>query len=79
MNKKYADMDPIEEIRAIRAELSRRFKSPSALCEYARKQFPDTNPSAEPSRKSHRVSPKAQANTRPAMRRRKASRETQAS
>jgi len=71
MKKNYADMDPIEEIRAIRAELSRRFKTPSALCEYARQRYYDTNPPPSPPRKTRRVSTKAKTNARPALRRRK--------
>ena len=34
MKKIYADMDPVEEIRSIRADLMREFKSLDALCEY---------------------------------------------
>jgi len=71
MKKNYADMDPIEEIRAIREELSRRFKTPSALCEYARKHYPAANPPLEPRRKSRQTSTKAKANTRPTLRQRK--------
>lgn len=41
MKKKYADMDPLEEIRAIREEINREFKTASALSEYLR-----TNPAA---------------------------------
>jgi len=72
MKKNYADMDPIEEIRAIREELSRRFKTPSALCEYARKHYP-VAPSPEPQHKGRRASAKSKtrANTRSAIRRQK--------
>ena len=76
MKKKYADMDPIEEIRAIRAELSRRFKTPSALCEYLRQRYPDTNPPAEPRRKGRRASRKTKANARPAVRQQKSAAHT---
>ena len=38
MKKNYADMDPVEEIRAIRAELMSEFKTLDALCEYLRPQ-----------------------------------------
>jgi len=71
MKKNYADMDPIEEIRAIREELSREFPTTKALCDYLRQNYPGTNPPAEPQRKGRRVSAKAKANARPAVRHRK--------
>lgn len=40
MKKKYSDMDPLEEIRAIREEISREFKTVSAYGEYLRKKYP---------------------------------------
>ncbi|MCL2639628.1 MAG: hypothetical protein FWD53_02170 [Phycisphaerales bacterium] len=40
----YADMDPIEEIRAIRADLNRRFPTAQALGEYLRKAYPNPRP-----------------------------------
>ncbi len=40
MKKNYADMDPIEEIRAIRAEIMREFKTLDAYCEYLEGKYP---------------------------------------
>ncbi|MDR1519568.1 MAG: hypothetical protein LBU23_05420 [Planctomycetota bacterium] len=34
MKKSYPDMDPVEEIRAIRKDIMREFKTLDALCEY---------------------------------------------
>jgi hypothetical protein len=39
MKKKYADMDPMEEIRAIREEISAEFKSVSAYGEYLQEKY----------------------------------------
>ncbi len=39
--KSYADMDPLEEIRAIKEEISREFKTPGAYIEYLRKKYPN--------------------------------------
>jgi len=72
--KSYADMDPIEEIRAIRAELSRRFPTMKALGDYLRAKYPDSDPTLKPEEpKSHQApaKPKTRANVRPAMRQRK--------
>ncbi|MCL2701635.1 MAG: hypothetical protein FWE88_08070 [Phycisphaerae bacterium] len=79
MKKKYADMDPIEELRAIREELSREFPTTKALCDYFRKNFPVTNPAppAPTQRKGQRTSAKAKPNTRPAARRRKSAAHTE--
>jgi len=41
---KYADMDPIEEIRAIRAEIGRRFKTAREYVEYLWKNYPSSRP-----------------------------------
>jgi len=71
MKKTYADMDPIEEIRAIREELSREFPTTKALCDYFRENFPVTRPAPELPRKARRTSTKTKPNARPAMRRRK--------
>ena len=72
VKKNYADMDPIEEIRAIREELSREFPTVKALCEHVRANYPVANPPpAEPRRKRWRGTAKTKANARPAMRRRK--------
>ena len=74
VKKSYADMDPIEEIRAIREELSREFPTGKALGDYLRAKYPETDPTRKPESKKHRASakPKTRANTRPAMRQRKA-------
>jgi len=80
MKKNYADMDPIEEIRAIRAELNREFPTVDALFDYMRKNFPVTNPAPELPRKDRRTSTKAKAktntNARPALRQRKSATHT---
>ena len=41
---KYAGMDPIEEIRAIRAEIGRRFKTAREYVEYLWKNYPSSRP-----------------------------------
>ena len=38
MKKNYANMDPLEEVRAIREEISREFKSIHDLGEYLREK-----------------------------------------
>ncbi|MCL2646236.1 MAG: hypothetical protein FWD61_04415 [Phycisphaerales bacterium] len=40
MKKFYADMDPLEEVRAIREEISREFKTIHDLGEYLREKHP---------------------------------------
>ena len=73
VKKSYADMDPIEEIRAIREELSREFPTTKALCDYLRANSSIANPTPEPPRKDHRTpaKPKTRPNTHPTMRQRK--------
>jgi len=72
MKKNYADMDPIEEIRAVRAELNRKFPTVEAFCEYLWKKYPGSvSPPTKPSHKGRRTSEKTKANARPAMRQRK--------
>jgi len=73
MKKNYADMDPIEEIRAVREELNRQFPTVKAFCDYLREKYPEFNPPEEPSHKGQRASTKTKANVRSAPRRRKAS------
>jgi len=68
MKKNYADMDSLEEVRAIKEELSREFPTAQAFGEYLRK-VPPLNPPQELRRKSRRASTKA--NGRPALRQRK--------
>ena len=58
MKKNYADMDPTEEMRAIKEELSREFPTAKAFGEYVRSQYP-MNPPSKPSRSSGRTPPKA--------------------
>ena len=65
MRKSYADMDPTEEIRAIRAEILREFKTLGALCEYLDKKYP-MNPSPASPRNGRRAPPKADAPSRKA-------------
>jgi len=71
--KNYADMDPIEELRAIREELSREFPTGKALGDYLRAKYPETDPTRKSQPKSQRspAKPKPRANARPAMRQRK--------
>jgi len=76
MKKSYADMDPIEEIRAIRAELNREFPTVEALCDYLRANFPMKKPPMEPPRKGRRASTKTTTNAQPAMRQRKSTAHT---
>ncbi len=38
--KSYADMDPLEEVRAIKEEISREFKTVHAYGEYLIKKYP---------------------------------------
>ena len=73
VKKNYADMDPIEELRAIRAELSRKFPTAKALGDYLRAKYPGANPTPEPQPKSRRgpAKPKTRASTRPTVRQRK--------
>ena len=40
MKKRYADMEPVEEIRAIRREMMREFKTLDALCDNIKKKSP---------------------------------------
>ena len=77
--KNYADMDPVEEIRAVRKELGRRFPTPRALCEYLWKHYPTSRPipelppeSEEPKSRRTATKPKSRGNARPAMRQQKA-------
>jgi len=72
VKKNYADMDPLEEIRAIREELSREFPTAKAYCEYLWKHYPSSRPTPEPQPKNQRASTRTRANARPAMRRQKA-------
>jgi len=77
VKKSYADMDPIEEIRAVREELSREFPTAKALREYLWKHYPGSRPTpmpeSEPEPKNRRAPAKSKtrANTRSAMRQRK--------
>jgi len=75
MKKSYADMDPIEELRAIREEINREFPTVEGLFDYLRAKYPDAKPpESAPQPPSRRTStrPKTKANTRPALRQRKA-------
>jgi len=71
MKKNYADMDPIEELRAIRAKLSRKFPTAKALREHLWKKYPGSVPLSEPQRKGRRTSTKTKATAHPALRQRK--------
>jgi len=77
MKKDDAETDSIvEEIRAIRAKISRRFPTVKAYGDYLREKYPDFGLSPQPSqRKGRRASAKHKANTkataRPALRQRK--------
>jgi hypothetical protein len=76
MKKKYADMDPIEEIRAIREELSRKFPTVEALCEYLWRKYPSSVSPPQSPHNGRRTSPKAKANARPSLRQRKSAAHT---
>jgi len=67
MKKNYADMDSLEEVRAIKEELSREFPTVEALGEYLRKMYPMNLPPKPPC-KGHRAS--AKTHGRPAPHRR---------
>lgn len=69
MRKNYADMDPTEEMRAVKEELSREFPTAKAFGEYVRSRYPLNSP-PEPSRNLHQVS--AKTGKRLTSRRRKA-------
>jgi len=68
--KNYSDMDPLEEVRAVREEISREFPSLRDLGEFLRKKYP-TPSSPESSRKGRRDSARSSADKRLAMRRTK--------
>ena len=68
MKKNYANMDSLEEVHAIKEELSREFPTAQAFGEYLRNMVP-LNPPRKPSRNSRRTSTKAKAH--PATPRRK--------
>ena len=69
MKKNYADMNPLEEIRAIREEISGEFKSISDLGEYLRKNHPLKS---SPKTAYNGCHVAAKVGKRPASRRRKA-------
>jgi len=73
MKKNYADMDPLEEIQTIKKEISRRFPTVKAYCDYLRAKYPDTDPTVKPQPKSQRTTakPKTKANARPDLRQQK--------
>ena len=58
MKKNYADMDPLEEVRAIRAELNSEFATVHDLCEYMRKLYPLNKPSSKAQPKGRRATAK---------------------
>ncbi|MCL2648318.1 MAG: hypothetical protein FWD61_15130 [Phycisphaerales bacterium] len=68
--KNYADMDPLEEVRAIRAEINREFATAHDYFEYLWKKYPNSKPSPGFQPKGCRAT---KTMKRPAMRRRKAS------
>jgi len=74
--KSYADMDPIDEIRAIREEISREFPTAKAYGDYLRQKYPVKNPPPSPPRKGRLGSVKTKANARPAVRQRKSAAHT---
>ena len=71
--KNYADMDPLDEIRAIKEEISREFPTARAFGDYLRAKYPDARPPAtpKPQHGGRRTPTKAKANGHPAMRQRK--------
>ena len=71
--KNYADMEPLEELYAIREEIMHKYKTIEAYGEYLQSVYP-LNPPAkpqQPKQKGRRASTKAKANARPALRQRK--------
>ena len=70
VKKNYADMDPLEEVRAVREEISREFPSLRDLGEFLRKKYPAPS-SPESPRKSPRSSAKMSDGRRPVMRQQK--------
>jgi len=64
MKKNYADMDSLEEVRAIKEELSREFPTVEALGEYLRKMYPMNLP-PKPPRQTRRGSPKINGRSMP--------------
>ena len=68
MKKSYADMDSLEEVHAIKEELSREFPTAKAFGEYLRNMAP-LNPPRKSPRKGRRTS--MSANNRAAPRHRK--------
>jgi len=77
--KNYADMDPLEEVRAIREELDREFPTLHEYYEHLRKKYPNSRPANwEPKPESPKLQPKsrrpvAKTAKRPALRHRKTS------
>jgi len=71
MKKDYADMDPLEEIRAIREELNREFPTTKAYWEYLWQKYPNSVSPPPQQRGDRRTSTKPKASARPAMRQRK--------
>ena len=69
MKKAYANMDLLEEIRAIRTELMREFKTLDALCDHL-DENPPLKQTPASSRNGHRMA--VETDHRPAARRRKA-------
>jgi len=68
MKKKYADMDSLEEVRAIKEELAREFPTAQAFGEYLRKNYPMKSTPKAPCSGRRTAS---KAGKRPASRRRK--------
>jgi len=74
--KNYANMDPLEEVRAIREELDREFPTLHEYYEHLRKKYPNSRPanwspeSQSPAKKSRRTVAKTAKRSAP--RRRKA-------
>ncbi len=62
--KSYADMDPLEEIRAIKEEIGREFTTVHAYSEYLRKKYQNTDVAAEPKHNGNRLAtPPAKSRT----------------
>ena len=65
MKKSDPDADPIvEEIRSVRADISRRFPTMKAYGDYLREKYPNFGLKSEPPQKGRRASTKTKANTR---------------
>ena len=67
MKKNYADMDPLEEIRAIREEISKEFATMRSYGEFLRKNYPTAPSAASPPARKPRTKAKTPSRRRKAL------------